>query len=95
MIFFFCETGLEAKKEAKQLIPDPSTFPNWAEKERFVMKIACQNKFSSCEHVQDTLLNSKSELATRDPKWGIGLDKLQTIECLLDCWPGQNWMGQI
>ena len=61
------------------------------------MKIACQNKFSSCEHARDALLNSKSELAeaTRDHKWGTGLDKIQTIECLPDCWPGQNWMGQI
>ena len=39
------------------------------------MKIACQNKFSSCEHA---LLNSKSELAEamRDCKWGTGLDRI-------------------
>ncbi len=89
--------AMEAKKEAQSVVPDPSLSKAWTEKECFVMKIACQNKFSSCEHAWDALLHSKSELAeaTRDRKWGTGLDKVQTIKCLPDCWPGENWMGYI
>ncbi len=91
------ESPLDMMKVASRKVPEPNVLKSWSDKERFVMKQACQNKFNNCEHARAALLSSKSELAeaTKDLKWGTGLDKQRTIECMPEYWPGNNMMGAI
>lgn len=68
------EATVEIMQEAKKSVPelDPASL----EKEESVMLGVCRNKFCSCTHVKDALLESNSEIAeaTFDKKWGTGLN---------------------
>ena len=73
------------------------TRKHWLEKDESVMLDICRKKFCACPHARQSLLESRCEIveATLDKKWGTGMNKAHTQECLPDFWPGQNLMGKI
>ncbi len=91
------EIGFDAMKRVKSLLLDSELSSEWKDKAYQEMQESCRLKFTSYPHVREKLLSSKLTIveATGDPFWGSGLNIQQTLDCLLDYWPGQNNLGKI
>ena len=90
------ETGFDAMKKVKSLLPDSALSDEWKDKAYTEMLESCQLKYTACPHARDKLLTSKMTIveATGDPFWGSGLNIQQTLDCLPDFWPGDNNLGK-
>ncbi len=70
------ETGFDAMKKAKSLLPDSAFSDKWKDKAYNEMVESCRLKFNSCSHVKEKLLQSRLTIveAMGDPYWGSGLN---------------------
>ncbi len=91
------EDSFKAMKKVKSLIPDSDVSDEW--KQVACKEIMSSNrlKYTSCQHIKDTLLHSKITIAeaTGNLFWGTGLGVQQSLDCLPDFWPGENHIGWI
>ncbi len=70
------ESGFDAMKKVKSLLPDDKLSSDWKDHAYAEMQESCKLKFTSCEHIREKLLTSYLTIveATGDPFRGSGLN---------------------